>query len=213
MIFIIGRTGVGKDYLGECLHELHGLKPVISHTNRPMRVTDQQGWDHHFHSGTIDIIKGESRAIAKVSTPFGSEFLYPNVIASTKINGWTYFATVDDFSRGDYYVIDPEGLFDLLFDLARNGHDFSKDRIIWLTADPKDTLDHIQAREDNPEQSMAVHKSRALAEDSQFKKFELLLRNLDKLYEMLSRTMVCKNDYNPSTLEGIANQIRQEAVC
>jgi guanylate kinase len=50
LIFLCGTSGVGKTTISYVLRDLYGLKPVISHTSRPIRPDEVDGVDYHFRS-------------------------------------------------------------------------------------------------------------------------------------------------------------------
>ena len=82
-ILICGRSGSGKDTFAKLLKSF-GLKDVCSYTTRPRR--DGEGDTHTF------ITEKEVKN-------------YPNKIAVTEINGYTYFATKEQLEEADYYII------------------------------------------------------------------------------------------------------------
>lgn len=93
--FIIGRSASGKSTLEAELTK-HGLVPLRSYTDRPKRSDDDN--THTFLTTLgLEMIQRDNK-----------------VIAETKINGYTYFATADQFAESDLYVIDPRGLFKVL---------------------------------------------------------------------------------------------------
>ena len=86
MILLVGKSGSGKDYLVKTLQ----LRPVISHTTRPMRINEINGVDKWFHKGIPKRLK--------------------NVIAETTFNGYQYWATTHDLLDKDVYIIDLAGI-------------------------------------------------------------------------------------------------------
>jgi len=91
MYLIIGRTATGKDTLAHRLED-HGFKAVKSYTTRPQRSI--------FEDTHIFISPAESAN-------------YKDKVATTKINGYEYFATAEQVQASDIYIIDPKGFDEL----------------------------------------------------------------------------------------------------
>lgn len=87
MIFVAGRSGVGKDSLVNEVSKRLNLKILKSYTDRPKRYAEE---DTH-----IFIDKN-----SKVD----------NIAAQTVINGYRYFSTWDQIKENDIYIIDLIGL-------------------------------------------------------------------------------------------------------
>lgn len=89
---IIGRSCSGKTSLSKLLAKELNLKIAKSYTTRPMRPGENEDdSDHYFIN--------EDEA-----------WLYRNqIIAKTKINGYSYFTTLNSLMNSDICVIDPNG--------------------------------------------------------------------------------------------------------
>ena len=95
IFLIVGRTASGKDTLTrEACNKLN-MRQLISWTTRPMRFPNED--THHF--GTIEDFEVDKH--------------FDNIVASTEINGHTYWATETDLFVSDFYIIDPNGLSEL----------------------------------------------------------------------------------------------------
>ncbi len=171
VICIVGRTASGKDTFAGMLKE-HGLKPVVSHTTRPIRSTETDGVQHHFISEeeAVQILKDRD-----------------NIAAYTEINGYKYFTTVESLMKANIYVIDPNGI-----EYLRLKHPEINLRVINIRCDKSVNQDHANIRNDNEE----AFKKRFEAESEQFDRFEkegrydLLIWNngsLDELRELADK--------------------------
>ena len=80
IITIIGRSGVGKDYIAKRLSTILNYPLVVSHTTRPIRSNETNGVEHWFDS------KEEFQNVLDNQT----------VIAYTKIGEYEYCATLED---------------------------------------------------------------------------------------------------------------------
>ena len=168
---IVGRTASGKDTFTGMLKE-HGLKPVISHTTRPIRSTETDGVQHYF------ISEEEAARILKDRD---------NIAAYTEINGCKYFTTVKSLMNADIYVIDPKGI-----EYLKTRHPEINLKVINIRCDRGVNKDHANIRQDDEE----VFKKRFEAESEQFDQFEkegqydLLIWNngtLDELREQADK--------------------------
>lgn len=92
-ILIVGRTGSGKSTIEDYLNKKYGFTGIKSYTTRPQRGIEDTG--HIFIT--------EEQASN-----------YKNLVSSTEINGYKYFATEDQLKENDIYVIDVIGM-DKLF--------------------------------------------------------------------------------------------------
>ena len=171
IICIVGRTASGKDTFAGMLKE-HGLKPVVSHTTRPIRTTETDGVQHHF------ISEEEAAEI------LGNK---DNIAAYTEINGYKYFTTVESLMRANIYVIDPNGI-----EYLKTQHPEINLRVINIRCDRDVNQNHANIRQDDRE----VFEKRFKAESEQFDRFEeeeqydLLIWNnggLDKLREQANK--------------------------
>ena len=171
VICIVGRTASGKDTFAGMLKE-HGLKPVVSHTTRPIRTTETDGVQHHF------ISEEEAARILKDRD---------NVAAYTEINGYKYFTTIESLMNANIYVIDPKGI-----EYLKAQHPEINLKVINIRCDKSINQDHANIRQDDKE----VFKKRFEAESKQFDRFEkeeqydLLIWNnggLDELKEQADK--------------------------
>lgn len=171
IICVVGRTASGKDTFAGMLKE-HGLKPVVSHTTRPIRATETDGVQHYFVS------EEEAAQILKDRE---------NIAAYTEINGYKYFTTVDSLMKANLYVIDPNGI-----EYLRSQHPEINLRVINIRCDRGVNQDHANIRRDDKE----AFAKRFEAESEQFDRFEkegqydLLIWNngsLDELRELADK--------------------------
>lgn len=171
VICIVGRTASGKDTFANMLKE-HGLKPVVSHTTRPIRTSETNGIQHYF------ISEEEANEILKNKN---------NIAAYTEINGYKYFTTVDSLMKANIYVIDPKGI-----EYLRSQHPEINLRVINIRCDRGVNQDHANIRQDDKE----AFTKRFEAESEQFDWFEregqydLLIWNngsLDELRELADK--------------------------
>lgn len=177
MIYILGRSGSGKDTFGKFLQETRGLKPVVSYTNRPKRINEEDGREHHFLEGReiqFDYPDNDYNQIARVYDAKGNlESIIPDVIATTQIR-YTYFATKNALDSADYYIIDPEGLAEVMMNKAVRGYDLSIDYIVEIYSDEDTALEHILDRNEDKKLARKIFESRREAEDSRFRTFVYL---------------------------------------
>ena len=148
MLLIVGRTGSGKDTYAKELERL-GLKGICSYTTRPRR----QG-------------EGDTHIFIKESEVND----YPDKIAITNINGYTYFATVQQFKKADFYIIDPDGI-----DYLNKNFPELDYRIVYIYADYQVRRERVVNRVFNAEAQLLEGKvfvDRNQSEDGQFSGFE-----------------------------------------
>lgn len=146
MILVVGRTGSGKDTYAKYLEEL-GLKGICSYTTRPRR--ENEGDTHIF----IDELEVEK---------------YPNKIAITKINGYTYFATKEQFEESDFYIIDPNGI-----DYLHTKYPDLTYKIVYIYADYSVRKDRAINRVNiDKEKEKEIFIQRNKSEENQFSVFE-----------------------------------------
>lgn len=169
-ILIIGRTGSGKTTFAEAL-ENYGLRTLESFTTRKPRYKDEKG--HTF------ISKGE---VEKYKI---------DPIAETVINGNEYFATKSQLENSDIYVIDPNGLYDLLS--KKIGFQYM---VCYIKADKES---RINAGKSRSKQDMEILDLREKDEDDQFSKFEKLLEKDVKLSDDIIYSNVIINNYLSDT--------------
>lgn len=90
LYLVVGKSGVGKDYVVNKLCERMNLTKVISHTTRPQRQGETN--THYFVSQEeFDSLK---------------DFM----VAYTHFNGFDYGTTADVVNQSDIYIIDLDGI-------------------------------------------------------------------------------------------------------
>lgn len=187
---IIGRTGSGKTYFANLL-ENFGLKPVVSRATRKRR-------DGEDKCDYIWLTKAEADE-------------QQDRVAQTKINGHQYFTLADDLKGKDLYIIDPNGMYDLL----KHTPDIDY-HIIYIKAKCKDRKKHAVSRVKNHAEAEKEFVKRDQSEDEQFTKFEKLINNMDKniydeLPENIEAVHIIDNDFTPkSHLQDWADRIEND---
>lgn len=148
IITIIGRSGVGKDYIAKRLSTILDYPLVVSHTTRPMRSNETNGVEHWFDS------KEEFQSVLDNQT----------VIAYTKIGEYEYCATLEDIEDNCIYVIDYDGIKYL----QEHFKDQINLKIIYIYCD-----EYIRrARASTRSDFKIAWEDRNSAEDEQFTEFE-----------------------------------------
>ena len=148
IITIIGRSGVGKDYIAKRLSTILDYPLVVSHTTRPMRSNETNGVEHWFDS------KEEFQSVLDNQT----------VIAYTKIGEYEYCATLEDIEDNCIYVIDYDGIKYL----QEHFKDQINLKIIYIYCD-----EYIRrARASTRSDFKMAWEDRNRAEDEQFTEFE-----------------------------------------
>lgn len=174
---IVGRTATGKDALAKIL-EGWGWKFVKSYTTREKRYPAEN--THKF-----------------ITEEEFSKFNKDDIVAYTEINGCKYFATVNQIESADAYIIDPNGLNQLLKNMPTE-----KFTIIYIS--PKDEELHKNAAMERGD-SKKDFKKRVISEDDEFTKFE---NDLDTYTYMYNNNIYdCIrfiNDYTPDVIEYFA---------
>ena len=134
-----------------------------------------------------------------------SKFDKDDIVAYTEINGCKYFATVNQIESADAYIIDPNGLNQLLKNMPTE-----KFTIIYIS--PKDEELHKNAAMERGD-SKKDFKKRVISEDDEFTKFE---NDLDTYTYMYNNNIYdCIrfiNDYTPDVIEYFAytlNKIKE----
>lgn len=144
---VIGRTGTGKDTVVNQVCDLTGMTTVKSYTTRPRRENEK---DTHVFISSEEVAQ------------------YKNDIAAyTKIGDVEYFATVQQVLDGDFYIIDPKGLRNLLENWNFASYPM-KVVVIYLTVADGAQMLFLRNRGDSREAAA----KRIIAEDEQFKLFE-----------------------------------------
>ena len=170
IITIIGRSGVGKDYIAKRLSTILNYPLVVSHTTRPIRSNETNGVEHWFDS------KEEFQNVLDNQT----------VIAYTKIGEYEYCATLEDIEDNCIYVIDPLGIKYL----QEHFKDQINLKIIYIYCD-----EYIRrARASTRSDFKIAWEDRNKAEDEQFTEFEanrpwnLLIDNSKSVLDMTAIT-------------------------
>lgn len=175
MIYLIaGRTGSGKDYLANLL-AAQGLKLVKSYATRPKRNEDE---DSH-----IFISPEESDN-------------YPDKVAYTKIGDYEYFATAQQVSECDAYIIDPVGI-----DVLTKNMPDETFHIVYVSADDMDRKINAIKRAEDKIKEEEIFDNRDMAEDQQFTEFENKLKTIAEggntpFEANVTRIYKYENEYN-----------------
>lgn len=143
MILVVGRTASGKDTLAKMLEGV-GFKSVLSYTTRPSRGPE----DRH-----IFITEEEASR-------------YTERAAETVINGYQYFTTREQLADCDVYVIDPNGVRELLSKYSN-----MQFTIVYVLAGEEIRKSRYMSRQATKEVEEEFEKRNA-SEDAQFSDFE-----------------------------------------
>ena len=186
MILIIGRTGSGKDYLAQELAK-SGLTQVLSYTTRPQRYPEEN--THIF--------------IDKVTAS-----IICDMIATTTINGYEYFATRRQMEENDVYIIDPAGTYELLKNCPSVPF-----VICYVTADNEQRQMKAVGRGSDSSKEAEVFLKRNASENEQFSEFEAMLIDpvrlaaFRKQHPNIGDLILVRNDYEPTTIQGAAQRL------
>lgn len=191
MILIAGRSGAGKDHLARELKKEFGLKQVLSYTTRPPRKPDE---DTHIFISRDEVDN------------------YPDKIAPAIVKGEFYFATKKQVEECDVYIVEPNGVADLL----ANCPDVPF-VICYLRADREERKSRAIARASDKEKEAEIFENRDADEDTRFAQFEHLIDKLSVPGEAADRFFAAhpnikavfnkKNDYTPTCLTDIASEL------
>lgn len=160
-LLIVGRSGAGKDTIGQFL-ALQGFRKVVSYTNRPKRADEPK--DSHIFLNCKDMKYDEDKGLIESTD---GKYRFKEVAAHTCINGYHYFATAEQVRGSDFYIVDPAGLYSLMEKLP--DVQFS---IAYLFADPAVVAKRIQTRDEDPKKALAKWHKRRQSEAAQFDDFE-----------------------------------------
>ena len=180
---IVGRTGVGKDYLTELLRK-RGMSVVKSYATRPKRFETE---DSH-----IFITPEEAANIT-------------DKVATTTINGYEYFATASQVDATDIYIIDPKGLQELTANMPDAAF-----YLVYVEADSTMTRKtHAVARAEDKIKEETVFDQRNEAEDEMFTEFENTLRHIYQanIPENIVGIDIFENTYDKDAAEHFADTI------
>ncbi len=147
MILILGRSGSGKDTVAKFIEKHYRKRVLKSYTNRPKRHPSEN--THVFlDKEELDQIHGR--------------------VCQTEINGYLYFATKIQMLTNDVYVIDPNGMRELLSNMPD-----MRFNVIYVKADNETRKERILKRLNNEE----IYQAREQSEAWQFTKFEEEINN------------------------------------
>lgn len=148
---VVGETAGGKDTIVRLLQERLGLEPVVSNTDRPIRVSEVNGREHWFHT------KEEMDKLLETE----------EVLAYTKTGDVRYCATTSNLSESTVlYVINPDGVRYMREQVQKMGIllDF---KAIYITAPFEVRMNRASCRSDFGEAFL----DRVNAETADFKLF------------------------------------------
>lgn len=177
---IIGRSGTGKDTLANLL-VAKGLRMLTSYTTRPRRY---EGEDTH------EFITPDEAA------------LKTGKIATTIINGYEYFATKAQLDACDIYIIDPNGLYELVQNCPETSF-----HIVFLTAKEKEIRKRAISRGTDKVREAEIYDARKASEDSQFLEFEEKIQFRRLIAENASIIYQHQNILDKSDLENFASYL------
>jgi guanylate kinase len=167
IICVVGESGAGKDtivnnaiQLSKKEYKNMRLKPIVSYTTRPKRERETDGVEHYF-----------------ISTEKAHELLTTQqIIAYTKIHdktsgveGFEYFATIENIGDSNIYIIDPNGIAYLMKYVRSGDIDIS---IIYIHVPSFIRKLRSMKRHDDP----VAYKNRVMNEKRQFKTFRKAIR-------------------------------------
>lgn len=121
---IVGRSGVGKSSIIKEVCKRTGMNYLKSYTTRPQREDDGDYPDHTF------IAEAEA------------DELKQNAIAWSQIGKHQYFATEQQLSESDFYIIDPIGVEHIL----EHYGDYYDFKIVYIRASNADAEQRTQDR-------------------------------------------------------------------
>ncbi len=180
---IIGRTGVGKDYLVKLLED-RGMTSVKSYTTRPKSYETENS---HIFITADEAVTMTNRA------------------ATAIINGNEYFATIPQVENTDIYVIDPEGMKELTANMPDAAF-----YIIYVEAtSDMDRKMHAVARADDKIKEETIFDKRNESEDAMFSEFENTLRHIYRadLPSCIIGVDIFENVYDKEAAEHFADTI------
>lgn len=172
MLFILGRTGSGKDHLGKILEKELGYQPVVSWTNRPIRANESNGVEHNFIDGKVTLM-GNDIFVQND----GDLTKFADVVAYTEINGYSYWATQAQLESSAYYIIDPIGLYK--YDEENDDPNYD---VVYIESPSMPTVAKRSA--DRYKKTLTGLKTlheRVAAEDKEFRQFEQILDSWMKI--------------------------------
>lgn len=156
LICVVGRSCSGKDYVGKQICDILGYKMICSYTTRKKRANEENGREHWF--------------VSKIKMWYIKTFKKKDIIAYSKIGKYEYCGLLRNKNDGGVYIIDPNGLKTLNPNI--------KKKIIYVYCDEYERNNRAKKRSDYNKFSQ-----RNLAEDSQFKEFEVCNSNWDMIID------------------------------
>lgn len=128
MIVLTGKTSTGKDSILKELVRICGMKPIISHTTRPMRTGETNGVEYHFIS--------KEEFLKKKEDGFFAETTSYNVVNN---DTWYYgVARYNLAEENSVIILNPDGLkylkkqpdLDLTVFYIKSSEDVIRERLI-----------------------------------------------------------------------------------
>ena len=98
MIVLVGPSASGKTEAAKLLYSIYGIKKVITHTTRPMRIGEKDDVDYHF-------VSKEEFLKLKEKNYF---------IETTLYNGNYYGTSKSEVSDNKVLIVDPNGVKSIL---------------------------------------------------------------------------------------------------
>lgn len=98
MIVLVGPSASGKTEAAKLLYSIYGIKKVITHTTRPMRIDEKDDVDYHF-------VSKEEFLKLKEKNYF---------IETTLYNGNYYGTSKSEVSDNKVLIVDPNGVKSIL---------------------------------------------------------------------------------------------------
>ena len=98
MIVLVGPSASGKTEAAKLLYSIYGIKKVITHTTRPMRIGEKDDVDYHF-------VSKEEFLTLKEKNYF---------IETTLYNGNYYGTSKSEVSDNKVLIVDPNGVKSIL---------------------------------------------------------------------------------------------------
>ena len=98
MIVVVGPSASGKTEAAKLLYSIYGIKKVITHTTRPMRIGEKDDVDYHF-------VSKEEFLKLKEKNYF---------IETTLYNGNYYGTSKSEVSDNKVLIVDPNGVKSIL---------------------------------------------------------------------------------------------------
>lgn len=191
MYLIVGRSGSGKDYLARSLIKQSGgtLTQNLTYTTRPKR--------NALENNHIYITEEDANHI-----PESAKRL------KTEIAGYEYFTTAEDLQNTDIFIIEPNGLAELL-SLQVPGKNYV---VISVQADETARKYAAEKRGDKKLMGQMFDK-RAKAEKDRFDAFENQIASRDgqvqfkTMYPNVKEVFVFNNDFKPFKADNFIRRI------